>query len=112
MQAPSILRLRICHQSRCGSREIPSPSLFSILFPQILKGLSFGDCFHFACCHLQVSAIFKECGIQNLSVQVEKEAYYQHMSGLSVTFDQMVEMTQQINAIGQQDNGLYDIKAV
>ncbi|XP_038077862.1 zinc transporter 5-like [Patiria miniata] len=60
----------------------------------------------------QVSAIFKECGIQNFSVQVEKEAYYQHMSGLSVTFDQMVEMTQQLNAIGQQDDGLYDIKAV
>ena len=57
-------------------------------------------------------AIFKECGVQNFSVQVEKEEYYQHMSGLSVTFDQMVEMTQQLNTIGQPEDGLYDIKAV
>lgn len=61
---------------------------------------------------IQVSAIFKDCGIQNFSVQVEKEEYYQHMSGLSVTFDQMVEMTQQLNTIGQPEDGLYDIKAV
>ncbi|XP_033634104.1 zinc transporter 5-like [Asterias rubens] len=60
----------------------------------------------------QVMAIFKECGVQNFSVQVEKEEYYQHMSGLSVTFDQMVEMTQQLNTIGQPEDGLYDIKAV
>ncbi|XP_022104644.1 zinc transporter 5-like [Acanthaster planci] len=60
----------------------------------------------------QVAAIFKECSIQNFSVQVEKEAYYQHLSGLSVTFDQLVETTQQLNAIGQQDDTLHDIKAV
>ena len=31
----------------------------------------------------QVQAAFRSCGISNVTVQVEKEAFYQHMSGLS-----------------------------
>ena len=59
----------------------------------------------------QVTAIFKEFGVTNITVQVEKEEFFQHMSGLSATFDQMLEMTHQIQAIPSQDD-LYDIKAV
>jgi hypothetical protein len=33
---------------------------------------------------LQVTSIFKEIGINNMTVQVEKEAFFQHMSGLGM----------------------------
>ncbi|XP_013399446.1 zinc transporter 5 [Lingula anatina] len=58
----------------------------------------------------QVTAIFKELGVQNLTVQVEKEAYFQHMSGLSSNFDVIVEMTKNIKALNFQDP--HSIKAV
>lgn len=60
----------------------------------------------------QISAIFKEQGLTNFTVQVEKEAFFQHMSGLSANFDQVLKMTNQMQAIGHQDSQLYDIKAV
>ncbi|XP_063955956.1 proton-coupled zinc antiporter SLC30A5-like [Lytechinus pictus] len=60
----------------------------------------------------QVTALFKEQGITNFSVQVEKEAFFQHMSGLSANFDQVLKMTNQMEQIGNLDTQLYDIKAV
>ncbi|XP_071488733.1 proton-coupled zinc antiporter SLC30A5-like [Diadema antillarum] len=60
----------------------------------------------------QVTAVYKEQGVANLTVQVEKEAFFQHMSGLSASFDQVLKMNSEIQAIGHQDNQLYDIKAV
>uniref|UniRef100_H3DMT6 Zinc transporter n=1 Tax=Tetraodon nigroviridis TaxID=99883 RepID=H3DMT6_TETNG len=44
----------------------------------------------------QVTAILKDAGVNNLSVQVEKEAYFQHMSGLSTGFQEVLAMTQQM----------------
>lgn len=44
----------------------------------------------------QVTSILKDAGVNNLSVQVEKEAYFQHMSGLSTGFHEVLAMTQQM----------------
>ncbi|KAK7895676.1 hypothetical protein WMY93_021001 [Mugilogobius chulae] len=44
----------------------------------------------------QVTSTLKDAGVNNLSVQVEKEAYFQHMSGLSTGFQDVLQLTQQM----------------
>ncbi|KAK5900535.1 hypothetical protein CgunFtcFv8_025488 [Champsocephalus gunnari] len=53
----------------------------------------------------QVTAILKDAGVNNLSVQVEKEAYFQHMSGLSTGFHEVLAMTQQMESIKYLNDG-------
>ncbi|CAL8320919.1 unnamed protein product [Lota lota] len=47
----------------------------------------------------QVTSVLKDAGVNNLSVQVEKEAYFQHMSGLSTGFHEVLAMTQQMESV-------------
>ncbi|CAL8276400.1 unnamed protein product [Merluccius merluccius] len=47
----------------------------------------------------QVTSVLKDAGVNNLSVQVEKEAYFQHMSGLSTGFHEVLAMTQQMETV-------------
>lgn len=54
---------------------------------------------------LQVTTILKDAGVNNLSVQVEKEAYFQHMSGLSTGFQEVLAMTQQMESIKYLKDG-------
>jgi hypothetical protein len=42
---------------------------------------------------IQVTSLFKEAGISNICVQVEKRVYFQHLVGLGVTMDRMHAMT-------------------
>uniref|UniRef100_A0A1A8BW69 Zinc transporter n=1 Tax=Nothobranchius kadleci TaxID=1051664 RepID=A0A1A8BW69_NOTKA len=53
----------------------------------------------------QVTAILKDVGVNNLSVQVEKEAYFQHMSGLSTGFHDVLAMTQQMESMKHLNDG-------
>ncbi|XP_020780160.1 proton-coupled zinc antiporter SLC30A5 [Boleophthalmus pectinirostris] len=53
----------------------------------------------------QVTSILKDAGVNNLSVQVEKEAYFQHMSGLSMGFQDVLHLTQQRGAITHLHDG-------
>ncbi|XP_013878047.1 proton-coupled zinc antiporter SLC30A5 [Austrofundulus limnaeus] len=53
----------------------------------------------------QVTAILKDVGVNNLSVQVEKEAYFQHMSGLSTGFQEVLAMTQQMESMKYLNDG-------
>uniref|UniRef100_A0A671XK69 Zinc transporter n=1 Tax=Sparus aurata TaxID=8175 RepID=A0A671XK69_SPAAU len=53
----------------------------------------------------QVTAILKDAGVNNLSVQVEKEAYFQHMSGLSTGFQEVLAMTQQMETMKYLKDG-------
>uniref|UniRef100_A0A3Q3A7Q3 Zinc transporter n=1 Tax=Kryptolebias marmoratus TaxID=37003 RepID=A0A3Q3A7Q3_KRYMA len=53
----------------------------------------------------QVTAILKDAGVNNLSVQVEKEAYFQHMSGLSTGFHEVLAMTQQMESMKYLNDG-------
>ncbi|KAM9323364.1 proton-coupled zinc antiporter SLC30A5 isoform 2-T2 [Pholidichthys leucotaenia] len=53
----------------------------------------------------QVTAILKDAGVNNLSVQVEKEAYFQHMSGLSTGFHEVLAMTEQMEAMKYPNDG-------
>ncbi|XP_075595378.1 proton-coupled zinc antiporter SLC30A5 isoform X2 [Balearica regulorum gibbericeps] len=55
----------------------------------------------------QVTAILKDAGVNNLTVQVEKEAYFQHMSGLSTGFQDVLAMTQQIESMKYYKDGTY-----
>ncbi|KAL4617588.1 zinc transporter 5 [Arapaima gigas] len=55
----------------------------------------------------QVTAILKDAGVNNLSVQVEKEAYFQHMSGLSTGFHEVLAMTQQMESMKYLKDGTY-----
>lgn len=52
-----------------------------------------------------MTAILKEAGVNNLSVQVEKEAYFQHMSGLSTGFQEVLAMTQQMESMKYLNDG-------
>ncbi|XP_039250531.2 proton-coupled zinc antiporter SLC30A5-like [Styela clava] len=47
----------------------------------------------------QVTPILKEAGITSATVQVEKEDFYQHMSGLSTNTDEMLRMTKESQSI-------------
>ncbi|XP_007575903.1 proton-coupled zinc antiporter SLC30A5 [Poecilia formosa] len=53
----------------------------------------------------QVTAILKDAGVNNVSVQVEKEAYFQHMSGLSTGFQDVLAMTQQMASMKYPNDG-------
>uniref|UniRef100_A0A8C5UCR8 Zinc transporter n=1 Tax=Malurus cyaneus samueli TaxID=2593467 RepID=A0A8C5UCR8_9PASS len=55
----------------------------------------------------QVTAILKDAGVNNLTVQVEKEAYFQHMSGLSTGFQDVLAMTQQLESMKYYKDGTY-----
>lgn len=52
-----------------------------------------------------MTAILKDAGVNNLSVQVEKEAYFQHMSGLSTGFHEVLAMTQQMESMKYLNDG-------
>ncbi|KAF5912017.1 hypothetical protein HPG69_003291 [Diceros bicornis minor] len=47
----------------------------------------------------QVTGILKDAGVNNLTIQVEKEAYFQHMSGLSTGFHDVLAMTKQMESM-------------
>lgn len=53
----------------------------------------------------QVTAVLKDAGVNNLSVQVEKEAYFQHMSGLSAGFHEILSMTKQMESMKYLKDG-------
>ncbi|XP_061836757.2 proton-coupled zinc antiporter SLC30A5 [Nerophis lumbriciformis] len=53
----------------------------------------------------QVTAILKDAGVNNLSVQLEKEAYFQHMSGLSTGFQDVLALTQQMESMKYLNDG-------
>uniref|UniRef100_A0A8C5GDW8 Zinc transporter n=1 Tax=Gouania willdenowi TaxID=441366 RepID=A0A8C5GDW8_GOUWI len=53
----------------------------------------------------QVTPVLKDAGVNNLSVQVEKEAYFQHMSGLSTGFQEVLTMTQQMESMKCLNDG-------
>ena len=41
--------------------------------------------------------IFKEIGINNLTVQVEKDIFFEHMSVLSAGYKSVLQLTQKLN---------------
>lgn len=53
----------------------------------------------------QVTSTLKDVGVNNLSVQVEKETYFQHMSGLSSAFTDVLILTQQTHAVKYRNDG-------
>ncbi|XP_048224179.1 zinc transporter 5 [Perognathus longimembris pacificus] len=55
----------------------------------------------------QVTGILKDAGINNLTVQVEKEAYFQHMSGLSTGFHDILAMTKQMESMNYCKDDTY-----
>uniref|UniRef100_A0A8C9QDK7 Zinc transporter n=1 Tax=Spermophilus dauricus TaxID=99837 RepID=A0A8C9QDK7_SPEDA len=55
----------------------------------------------------QVTGILKDAGVNNLTIQVEKEAYFQHMSGLSTGFHDVLAMTKQMEALKYCKDGTY-----
>ncbi|ERE82162.1 zinc transporter 5 [Cricetulus griseus] len=57
----------------------------------------------------QVTGILKDAGVNNLTIQVEKEAYFQHMSGLSTGFHDVLAMTKQMESMKYCKDGTYII---
>ncbi|XP_029798240.1 zinc transporter 5 isoform X3 [Suricata suricatta] len=55
----------------------------------------------------QVTGILKDAGVNNLTIQVEKEAYFQHMSGLSTGFHDVLAMTKQMESMKYYKDGTY-----
>ncbi|KTG38501.1 hypothetical protein cypCar_00008597 [Cyprinus carpio] len=53
----------------------------------------------------KVSAVLKDAGVNNLTIQLEKEAYFQHMSGLSTGFHEVLTMTQQMESMKYYKDG-------
>jgi zinc transporter 5/7 len=50
-----------------------------------------------------VTAILKEEGVTNLTVQIEKETFFQHMSGLGVSMDTVQAMTRNLKALNYEN---------
>ena len=78
---------------------IPSRDISSIIFEE--KKTTF----------LKVNAIFKEVGVNNITVQVEKQSFFQHMCGLGFSTDQMIELAQHMTSLNQQETSNF-IKAI
>ncbi|XP_028929247.1 zinc transporter 5 isoform X2 [Ornithorhynchus anatinus] len=55
----------------------------------------------------QVGGVLKDAGVSNLTIQVEKEAYFQHMSGLSTGFHDVLAMTKQMESLKYYKDGTY-----
>ncbi|XP_063580204.1 proton-coupled zinc antiporter SLC30A5 isoform X7 [Pongo abelii] len=55
----------------------------------------------------KVTGILKDAGVNNLTIQVEKEAYFQHMSGLSTGFHDVLAMTKQMESMKYCKDGTY-----
>ncbi|XP_063819437.1 proton-coupled zinc antiporter SLC30A5 [Pseudophryne corroboree] len=55
----------------------------------------------------QVTSVLKDAGVNNLTIQVEKEAYFQHMSGLSTGFHDVLVMTKHTDTIKYYKDGTY-----
>ncbi|KAF3821727.1 hypothetical protein GH733_009769, partial [Mirounga leonina] len=55
----------------------------------------------------QVTGILKDAGVNNLTIQVEKEAYFQHMSGLSTGFQDVLAITKQMESMKYYKDGTY-----
>ncbi|KAK7802522.1 hypothetical protein U0070_027053 [Myodes glareolus] len=55
----------------------------------------------------QITGILKDAGVNNLTIQVEKEAYFQHMSGLSTGFHDVLAMTKQMESMKYCRDGTY-----
>lgn len=53
--------------------------------------------------HFQATAIFKEAGVNNLTIQVEKETYFQHISGLGVSTNQLYEITKDFKSLSYEN---------
>jgi len=47
----------------------------------------------------QVGALLKEEGVNNLTIQVEKETFFQHMSGLGIHVNDVYEMTRNFKSL-------------
>jgi len=63
----------------------------------------------------QVGALFKEYGINKFNVQVEKEAFFHHMSALSAGYKSVLALKQGANMGSSSAGGEFDsgfIKAV
>ncbi|XP_069483491.1 proton-coupled zinc antiporter SLC30A5 [Ambystoma mexicanum] len=55
----------------------------------------------------QVTSFLKDAGVNNLTVQVEKEEYFQHMSGLSTGFNDVLVMTKQMDSVSYYKDRTY-----
>ncbi|KAK2153606.1 hypothetical protein LSH36_291g03057 [Paralvinella palmiformis] len=66
---------------------------------------------HLAVTLRKVTSLFKEIGVGNITVQVEKEAFFQHMSGLGVSMNQVYEMTKKIKGLNYDHTAMF-IKAI
>ena len=52
----------------------------------------------------QVTSLLKDAGITNLVVQVEKETYFTHMTGLGASVDSAFQTTQNLHTLTYQTN--------
>lgn len=58
----------------------------------------------------KVVKMLREAGIHNLTVQLEKEAYYQHMSGLTgATFQQMFKDAQIVHKLADKNSTIIEL---
>ncbi|XP_041371016.1 zinc transporter 5-like isoform X2 [Gigantopelta aegis] len=60
----------------------------------------------------QISSIFKEIGITNVTVQVEKESYFLHLTGLGAAPDQMFDFTHNLQHQNQSESLFSGVKAI
>jgi len=51
-----------------------------------------------------VTTLFKEAGIANMCVQVEKQSYFRHLQGLGVSSDRLHAMTHGFTTLESRDS--------
>jgi len=51
-----------------------------------------------------VTSLFKEAGISNMCIQVEKRTYFRHLQGLGVSSDRLHAMTHGFKTLESHDS--------
>ncbi|ELT96504.1 hypothetical protein CAPTEDRAFT_20619 [Capitella teleta] len=51
----------------------------------------------------QTNSILKESGVNNLTIQVEKESFFQHISGLGLSSNQLYEITKDFKSLSYEN---------
>ena len=59
-----------------------------------------------------MTSILKEAGVHNLTIQVEKQAFFQHMTGLGFSIEDVLERTDNMTALDYNTNASHFIKAI
>ena len=55
----------------------------------------------------QVTSLLKDAGVTNLTIQIEKETFFQHMQGLGTNFQDLYALNRERNSLAYGKSDFY-----